>query len=410
MSGTKVIINKELKRVFGDRKLIFSLFILPAVIVIGLYALMGKLIAGMESDIQEHVSTVTFVDAPDEFRAVADALEYSDVAEAEYISSSDFASKKDDIEAQILEGDYDMVVEFDPGFMDKYSVYENVGDEIPSITVKYNSTENYSQAAYTRLSSMLLPAFQNELVGSRIGNMEILTVFNQEDVEIVKEEKVNTEFVSMMLPYLIVMMLFAGAMSIGVDAIAGEKERGTLASMLLTPVSRSEIVFGKLVSMALLSGLSSLIYSGSMIIAMPLMGDSMASVGESGFGGVSFGAVQIIELVLIMFAMDYLYVAVIGFLSAIAKDTKVASTYISPVYIVVIVLGVLTMVSMGKDVPTARYLIPVYGNALAIKDLCGNELSVLNFCTSLGGTILLSIVLTFAIARVFKSEKIMFNA
>ena len=64
-------------------------------------------------------------------------------------------------------------------------------------------------------------------------------------------------------------MLFAGAMSLGVDAIT-EKGEGTLSSMLVAPI-RSEIVFGKLISLAILSGISATVYAISIVIAMPCL-------------------------------------------------------------------------------------------------------------------------------------------
>ena len=60
-------------------------------------------------------------------------------------------------------------------------------------------------------------------------------------------------------------MLFQGAMGLGVDTITGEKERGTIASMLLSPIKRSQIVFGKLISLGILTALSSVIYTVSVV-------------------------------------------------------------------------------------------------------------------------------------------------
>lgn len=410
MKTTGIIIKKELKRVFGDRKLVCSLFVLPAIIVIVIYGIMGKMISAMDSDIEKHESVVAFVNAVPELKSAVDASGFSEMANVTYFTSDEYEGVKAQWEDDILNANADAAVVLDEQFAEKFNAYKNPGDVIPYLNIFFNSTENYSSEAYSKLSSLVLPTFQSTLLAERLGNLDQLTVFTQEDIEIVKEEKRNSEFISMMLPYLITMMLFAGAMSIGVDAIAGEKERGTLARMLLTPADRKSIVFGKLISMGILSGLSSLVYSGAMIIAIPLMGNSLSAVSGTGFGGLSLGFVQIIELIVTMLAMVYLYVAVIGFLATISKDTKTASTYISPIYIVIIVLGMMTMFAMGNTIPTYRYAIPVYGNALAIKMICGNELSLVNFGVSLGATILLGVILTVAAAKAFNNEKLMFNA
>ena len=57
--------------------------------------------------------------------------------------------------------------------------------------------------------------------------------------EIINEQKASGQMLATMFPYLITILLFAGTMSLGVDTITGEKERGTMASMLVTPVKRA---------------------------------------------------------------------------------------------------------------------------------------------------------------------------
>ena len=410
MKGTGIIIRKELKRVFSDRRLVFSLFILPAILVVTIYGLMGKLISNMETDITEHISRVYIVNETEDMKAIIKASDYESYADITYLTDAEYAAQKADLEDKILNGDIELVVVVDKNFENKFSAYSKAGDEVPSIEEYYNTSENYSAQAISVFNSMILENYRSALLAGRLGNLEMLNVFNTKTNVIVKEEKANTEFISMMLPYFITMMLFAGAMSVGVDAIAGEKERGTLASMLITPVSRKEIVIGKLVSMALLSGLSALVYSVSMIVGMPLMGSGMSDASNSGFGAVSFNALQCVELLVIMLVMVYLFVALIGFLAVLAKDTKTASTYISPCYIIVVLAGVITMFVSGKNVPVTKYMIPVYGNALAIKDLVGNELATVNFLASLGGTLVVAAILTAAITWAFNNEKIMFNA
>ena len=407
MSRTKTIINKELKRVFWDKKLIMSLYVFPAVILIVVFGLMGQLISSMESDIVEHVSSVTIVNATDELKSVIEATGYDETADITYITEEEYRVQSEELNSDIYEGNSDLVVYLPDDFEESVADYEN--SETPEIGVYYNGTENYSAQAYTVFAQTVEAGYEEELLNERFGSMNVLKAFTVQPVQIYKEEKANTQFVSMMLPYLIVMMLFAGVMSIGVDAIAGEKERGTLSSMLISPAKRSEIVVGKLVSMAILSGISALCYAVTMILAMSLMG-SASGLAEMGFGGVSLNVLQVIELIVSMLVIVYLYVGIVGLLATLAKDTKAASSMISPCYIVVVLLGVMTMFSTGETVPTYRYLIPVYGNAIAIKDICSNELTGINFMCSLAGTLALGIIFTAAITKAFNSEKIMFNA
>ena len=412
MNGMSIIIKKELKRVFGDKKLVFSMFILPAIIMIALYGIMGFMIGKMNSDIEENVNKVYIVNADDRMKNAITASGFDKTNDITYYNEDEFKAKEQDLRDEILNGNAQLIVYLDKDFNQKFIAYSDSTSPVPQIKVSYNTTENYSQNTYGMFTTGVLEIYRTDLLQERVGSLDLLNVFDLQNDVIEKEEKANSRFISMMLPYMIVIMLFAGAMSVGVDAMAGEKERGTLASMLLSPVNRTAIAGGKIVAMMILSGLSAIVYVVSMMIAMPVM-SAMGGEGTAmseGLGGLSLSLVEGLQLAAIMLALVFLFVAVISFMAIRAKDTKAASSLISPIYIVVMVAGMLTMFMSGKEVPVSRYFIPVYGNAVAIKDICNGELVATNFLASLAGTVIIAVLLTIGIARAFDDEKIMFNA
>lgn len=406
MKGAKIIIQKELTRVFKDKKLVFSLFVLPAVMIIGIYGLIGVLIGNMENDVEQHISQVYVQNAPEGFDELAEASGYKQTANIEYLdANADTAAVQDAIRT----GDTDLLIVFEAGFLEKVAAYEKAGDAIPEVAIYYTTSGNYSQPARNNFETSVLSSYEMLLLGERIGNLEQLTVFSRNYSDLVDEEKMGGEVLGMMLPYLITFMLFVGAMSLGVDAITGEKERGTLASMLLTPVKRQEIVLGKLISLCILSSISAIVYAVSMIGAMPVLLKSVAGDVEIPFS-VNFTAVQVIQLIVIMLAMVYLYVALVALVAVLARTAKEANTYVSPIYIIVLVAGMLTMYQGGIEKSLISYAIPVYGNAIAIQNMLIGELTAVQFGLSVGGTLLAAIVLTVCITKAFNSEKVMFNA
>ncbi|MBP5533345.1 MAG: ABC transporter permease [Lachnospiraceae bacterium] len=412
MSGMSIILKKELKRVFGDKKLVFSMFILPAIIMIALYGVMGFMVGKMNSDIEEHINKVYVVNSDDRMKNAITQSGFDKTSDITYLNEADYRANEQEYRDEILNGNAEMIIYMDQDFDQKFKAYVDSSSPVPALKLSYNTTENYSQNTYGMFMNGVLEVYRTGLLEERVGSLDLLNVFDLQNDVIEKEEKAQSRFISMMLPYMIVIMLFAGAMGVGVDAMAGEKERGTLASMLLSPVKRTSIAAGKIVAMMILSGISAIVYVVSMMVAMPvmsLMGGEETAMAE-GFGGLSLNLVQGLQLAAIALALVFLFVAVISFLSIRAKDTKAASTLISPCYIVVIVAGMLTMFMSGKEVPVYRYLIPVYGNAVAIKDICNGELLATNFLASLAGTVIIAIILTIGIAKAFDDEKIMFNA
>lgn len=407
MNGIKQIVQKELNRVFYDKKLVFSLFILPAVLMIGIYSLMGQMISGMQSDIEQHKPNMMIQNAPEGFEDYIKSTAF--VGDIDYIVQS---QDIEDIKDQIKQGEVDLLVVFDEGFLDQITNYTE-GAKVPEVKTYYNPSEEYSDQARSQFVEVVISSYQQSLLAQRIGNLEKITVFRV-DVDskssmVLDENKASGKALGSLLPYLITMLLFTGAMSLGVDAITGEKERGTMASMLITPLKRSEIVMGKLISLSILSCLSAIVYASSMVFALPLMMGNLTE-GEVNELGIQFSAPQILQLISIMLVLVYLYVVIVVLAAVFAKTAKEATSYVSPIYIAVIVAGMLTMFQGNSVLPLMMYGIPVYGSAIAIQNILVGELTSLQLIANLGGTLLVAIVLTALITKAFNSEKVMFNA
>lgn len=406
MNGIKTVARKELARVFGDKKLIFSLFIMPALLMFVLYSLMGKAMGGMMDDIEKHVPSVYVQNAPEGFDEFTKSLGVD--SDTTYLKSTDSLG---DIKANIKSGDADLLIVFPENFLEAVKGYSD-GMEIPEVKTYYNPAEDYSSEARSTYANTLLTAYQQTLLAERVGDLNSLTVFQvdlDESTSIITDEgKASGKMLAMMLPYLIVMLLFTGPMSLGVDAITGEKERGTMASMLVAPVKRSQIVVGKIIALSLLSCLSAIVYAVSIIISVPRMFNGMDVDGLA--TSASFSILQMVQLLLIMLSLVYFYVAVVTLIAVFAKTAKEAGTYVSPVYIVVIVAGVLTMFSGNSEMQLPFFAIPVYGSAAAIQRVITGELTAAQFGVSILGIVIVSTILTALITKAFNSEKVMFNA
>lgn len=403
MGTIGVIVRKELRRVFKDRKMIFGLFIFPAVLVIGIYALIGQLTSAMIDDVDTHVPDVWIAGVPLEVEAVIQETGYEDLANVSYVS----VEEATEATSKVTEEEIDLIVVFTDGFFETYLEYQTEGDMVPAVQLYYTTAGNYSSQARYTFEEVVLAPLEVAMLEGRVGSLELLRVFDTEKVIMDEENTAAAEMLSMMMPYFITMMLFAGAMSLGVDAIAGEKERGTMAILLLTPVERYKIAWGKIISLAILSCMSACVYTVAMLISLPSM---MNSMGGDTISTYTISFTQVISLLLIMLSMVVLYVALIGIVSVYASSLKEAQSYVSPLYIVVILAGLLTMFQGGKEVANYMFAIPLYGNALLIQQIVMNELTFIQFIMSFGSTTLLSLILIAGITKAFNSEKVMFHA
>lgn len=403
MNGMKQIFSKEIARVFKDKKMVFSTFLLPVLIMVFIMAIVNSLVGSMMEDIEEHNPVVYIQNEPQSLK------EYLKMGKFQY-EVKEISSKEDRsrAEGEILDGSADLIVEFPKEFEKMIADYQS-GDEIPQIKTFYNPSEDYSQAAYNEISEGTLEGYRQALLSQRVGELSQITIFtvnsDNEDMVIQDDDKAGGKALGMMLPYFITILLFAGALGIGADMIAGEKERGTMASLLVSPVKRSSIALGKVFSLMVISGLSSLVYVVVMVIFAPLMMDSMTGTDGSGLN-LQLNVQQIVMMGVLLVAIAFLYSAVIALLSVFAKSTKEANSYVMPVYMVVLVVGLLTMFQTGGG-DLKVYFIPIYNNALALQGILTQELTMGQYLVTLAETLILGAVFTGAIVKAFESEKIM---
>ena len=402
LNGIKQIFGKEMARILKDKKMVFSVFLLPVLIMVVLLTIINNLAGQMQSDIEEHKAIVWMQNEPDSFEMFLAS------AGAEYdIRTIASDSDRGEAEDAILNGDADLLIEFPVDFDAMIDGFQE-GDAVPQIKTYYNPSEEYSSQAYQEISVGVLESYRQTLLAGRVGNPDAITVFtvnsDNDDMVIQDDEKASGQALGMMLPYFITILLFAGAMGIGTDMIAGEKERGTMASLLVAPVKRSSIVLGKVFALMVVSGISSLVYVAGMVICTPFMMDSMTGMDEA--LNLNLGPDQILMLGLLLVAIAFLYSAVVALISVFAKTTKEASSYIMPVYMVVLVVGLLTMFRMGDGGPW-DYYIPFYNSAIALQAILSHELTMSQYLITLVETLALGGILTVLIARAFNNEKVM---
>lgn len=400
MSGIRQIFGKELARIFRDKKMIFSVFLLPVIIMIAILSIINVLASNMENNIESHISNVYMMNEPESFRQI---LENSGVKCN--ITAIDTDAQMEDAKAEILSGDADLIVEFPENLEQAVAGYQE-GDQIPQIKTYQNPSEEYSTQAADNLTQVL-ETYRQTLLSQRVGDMESLVVFqvnaDNDEMYIQDEEKASGRAIGMMLPYFITILLFAGAMGIGTDMIAGEKERGTMASLLVSPIKRSSIVLGKVFSLMVISGLSSLIYVAAMVVCAPMMMDSFGGAGDL---NIQLSIRQILMLAFLLVAISFLYSSIIALFSVFAKSVKEASTYVMPAYMLILVIGLVTMFNFGET-DSSSYMIPLYNAALTLQGILTQETTLAQYAVTLVETLVIGGVLTGVIVKAFESEKVM---
>ena len=154
----------------------------------------------------------------------------------------------------------------------------------------------------------------------------------------------------------------------------------------------------------IISGVSSVVYVGAMVAFMPQM---MGGMGGSDLGvNLSLNPAQIGMLAALLIAIAFMYSAIIVLVSVFAKTVKEANSYIMPVYMLVLVLGITTMFTT-KTPQEWLYAVPIYNTSLTLQGILTQEVTMMQYGLTLGVTLVLGAVLIGVIAKAFESEKVM---
>ena len=393
-SNTLTIIKKEFARFFGDRQLLFTTVIMPGLLIYLIYSFMGMGMKKMATEGTDELVTVCVENLPPSMAPIMDAIPA--------IAPSQQAVMQEDID-KLEDKDLNVVlVRFPEAFDEKVAAYDpQSGLAAPNVEIYYNSANNASSRVYHILESSL-SAYEDQL-----SNRFDINRADSDEVSFDKASKddVLGSILSKLIPMLILMMLFSGVMAIAPSSIAGEKERGTIATLLVTPLRRKELALGKVVSlsgMALLSGISSFI---GIVLSLPKMIQDAASV-ETGlhYTGADYGV-----LLLIILSSVLIMASAVSLLSALAKDVKNAGTMITPFMLVIMLCGLMPMFQSGASQNLVAYLIPFYNSIQVMTAVFAHEMRWMPVIVTLAANVVYTGIAVWGLTRMFNSEKVMFS-
>lgn len=385
------IIKKEFARFFGDKRMVFTTILMPGILIYVMYSFMGDaMMKEFETD-DDYVAKAYVENMPDELEAMWSELSM-DITKINAQEEADILRKVEEKEADIL-------VVFPENFSGDVAEYDVAsGKEAPEVKVYYNSTASESSKFYAIITEML-NAYESSMANKFDVNM------SEDDYDRASEKDVTGQVFSMMLPLLLMIFMFSGCMSIAPEAIAGEKERGTIATLLVTPMKRSALALGKIISLSvisLLAGLSSFI--GTMLSLPNLMGGE-----ESGMNAGVYGVTDYVMLLGLILTTVLVLVSLISIISAFAKSIKEAGTAISP--LMILVMGVSLIPMFGGDAPKniVSFFVPILNSVQCFHGIFSFKYETMQVVITIVMNMVYAGVFTFLLTKLFNNEKVMFS-
>ena len=377
-SNTMTIMKKELARFFGDRRMVFTTILLPGLMIYILYSFMGSSVA------EAYVRNM-----PEELEGMLKELSANWTL---------IEGDGEEIKRQIENKEVDLLVVFPEDFIATVEAYQvESGMPAPNVEIYYNSTETQSGQLYGEVADVL------DVYEAGLANKLDVNA-GEKSYDCASKEDVTGKMFSMMLPMLLMVFLYSGCASIAPESIAGEKERGTIATLLVTPMKRSSLALGKVFSLsmiALLSGISSFV--GTFASLPKLMGSTMPKVDSAVYKVTDY-----VFLLGVILSTVLVLVAVISVISAFAKSVKEAGTAVSPLMIVVMFISLSPMFGGEGEVPLYQYAIPLYNSVQCMNGIFSFTGSVLQVAITITANLLWAGILIYVLTKIFNSEKVMF--
>jgi sodium transport system permease protein len=379
-----------------DRRTLYSMILIPIILfpilMFGMSAVMVMMVKKTEAEITKIV-IIGREFAPD-FVSLIDTAKAFEIVEEK------------DFESALKEKKISAVLEF-PADFEKKIMEEDSSEAI----IYYDAAELKSDMTSDKLRDRLKD-YQDSVVATRLKQHQIdkslLYPIKISKKNLAPKEKMGGFMLAMFLPYMIIILAMTGAMYPAIDLTAGEKERGTLETILVTPVSRLDIATGKFLTVLTASAITVLLATASMSLSASYGFTKMAQFAPEQQIQFSLKPLSIFLLLALMFPIACLFSSALLSVALFAKSYKEAQSYITPLMFVVILPAMISLFP-GFELDWRLVFIPIVNISLAAKEVLMG--------TYKWGFILLIFISTFIYAgfsifvtkRLFEKEEVLFR-
>jgi sodium transport system permease protein len=400
----RTVYLKELKDSLRDRRTLISMIVVPTLVIPAIFFGVGTIMSKVIKQAQEEGSSIVILGGGDsptvvaglkaekKFHVVAPEGDYKQLISDKKIRAA--VEIPAGFEASLKEGGSTTV-----------TIYHYEGELKSSLGV--NDLEKY----FRDLREKTVEA---RLVGRNLPT-SLVKPFEVKRQNVAPPEKVGGNVIGGFIPYIIIILCFTGAMYPAMDLTAGEKERGTMETLLCSPVDRLNIVLGKFL-MVLTAAVTTMVLSLLSMGVSAALGLSFLAAGPQvasarGMDGTMplIDPVGLVGVFGMVFPVAVFFAAVLLAISLFAKSYKEAQSYVSPLIIVVIMPAVVGMLP-GIELSAKTALVPILSLSLVCKEMLSGVWHW-NFIALIFGSSCLyaAIALGFAV-RMFNREDVMFRA
>ena len=398
-AAISVVYRKELREWLRDRRTLISTVLVPLLAFPILMVGMIYLATVMVGKAEQEVPKVMIIGGENSPALVEQLKKLDKLAIVPYA---------DNYKDQISNKEIRAAVEIPKGF--QTALAEGTAQ---TINVYYYKGEIKSSFGADHLQDAIKD-YREAVVKDRLAaknlSPSVLTPFEIKQENVAPPEKVGGASVGGFIGYAVILLCLTGAMYPAIDLTAGEKERGTIETILSSPVSRFDLVMGKFL----------LVFSASLvsaILSVTSMGTSFAILGHSQLmhssGGeslhLSLGPLSVVAVFFMALPLAVLFSAVLMTIALFAKTYKEAQSYLTPLTFLVVIPAVASVMP-GVELNSKLALIPVLNTSLVCKEIISGTYHWDSIILIFASTCVYAGAAIFLAVKMFQREDVLFRS
>ncbi len=239
----------------------------------------------------------------------------------------------------------------------------------------------------------------------------LLSPFEVKQENVAPPEKVGGATFGSFIGYMVIILSMTGAMYPAIDLTAGEKERGTMETVLSSPVSRFDLVFGKFLlvfSASLTTAVLSVISMGSSFYFLGRTANVMNSSNAHALH-LNLGLASVVAVFLMALPLAVLFSAVLMTVALFAKTYKEAQSYLTPMTFVVVIPAVASVMP-GVELTPKLALIPILNTSLVCKEIITGTYHWNSIALIFASTCIYAAAAIFLAVKTFQRESVLFRS
>src|SRR5215471_1362248 len=399
LNAIGVVYRKELTEWLRDRRTLISTVLVPLlafpVLMVGITALATIMIGNAEKEVPK----IMILGGDDSPQVLAELKKTEQLKVVPYA---------DNWKDQISNKEIRAAVQIPSGFQAALAQ-----GPAPPIDIFYYEGELKSTFGRDHLKKSL-EDYRDTVVKGRLAAKDLpatlLTPFEIKQENVAPPEKVSGAGIGGFIGYAVIFLCLTGAMYPAIDLTAGEKESGTIETVLSSPISRLDLVIGKFLLVFSASLASAILSVTSMGLSFAALGHShvMQSSGEQSLN-LNLGFASVVAVFFMALPLAVLFSAVLMTIALFAKTYKEAQSYLTPLTFLVVIPAVASVMP-GVELTPKLALIPVLNTSLVCKEIITGTFHWNSIMLIFSSTCVYALAAIFLAVKMFQREDVLFRS